>query len=198
MIDEIHKRWFLFLASACGVAVLAGLGLGWLSKSVGWGFSALALPAGLAVGLVPLLFRWPSLPERLAVGVAVAGLGLALFGRASYLPAWRAETAVAGDEVHDLCVRVTAMRLCHERTVMGVFDFSDVPQAIRDEAKQRVARMPVQEKLAMCDQTFGKRINAGANNSPSSGSVALGSLWVLLALAAAAAPALLQHRVGGT
>ncbi|MBS3821436.1 MAG: hypothetical protein KGY81_06710, partial [Phycisphaerae bacterium] len=88
MIDETHKRWFIFLASACGVAVLAGLGLGWLSKSVGWGFSGLALLAGLAVGLVPLAFRWPCLAERLAVGVVVAGVGLALFGWASYLPAW--------------------------------------------------------------------------------------------------------------
>jgi hypothetical protein len=130
------------------------------------------------------------------VGVVVAGIGLALFGWASHLPAWRAETAVANDEVDDLCVRVTAMRLCHERKVMGVFDFSDVPRAIRDEAEQRVARMPVQEKLAMCDQTFGKRINAGATNSPSAGSVAMGSLWVVLALAAAASPALLHHRLG--
>lgn len=196
MIDETHKRWFIFLASACGVAVLAGLGLGWLSKSIDWGFSVLALPAGLAVGLVPLAFRWPSLPERLAVGGVVAGLGLAVFGWASYLPAWRTETAVASEEVDDLCVRVTAMRLCHERKIMGVFDFSDVPPAIRDEAKQRVAQMPVQDKLTLCDQTFGKRINAGASNPTSGGSVALGSLWVLLTLAAAAAPALLQHRLG--
>lgn len=196
MIEETHKRWLIFLASACGMAALAGLGLGWLSKSVGWGFSALALPAGLAAGLVPLAFRWPSLPERLAVSVVLAGLGLAVFGWASYLPAWRAETAVASEEVDDLCVRVTAMRLCHERKVMGVFDFSDVPQAILEEANQRVAQMTVQEKLAMCDQTFGKRINAGASNPTSGGSVALGSLWVLLTLAAAAAPALLQHRLG--
>ena len=196
MIDETHKRWFIFLASACGVAALAGLGLGWLSKSLGWGFSGLALLAGLAAGLVPPAFRWPCLAERLAVGVVVCGLGLALFGWASYLPTWRAETAVASEEVDDLCVRVTAMRLCHERKVMGVFDFSDVPQAVRDEAKQRVAQMPVQEKLALCDQTFGKRINAGATHSHSAGSVAMGSLWVLLALAAAAAPAVLQDRLG--
>ncbi|MFP4434224.1 MAG: hypothetical protein ACLFTN_07125 [Phycisphaerae bacterium] len=196
MIDETHKRWFIFLASACGMAALAGVSMGWLSKSLGWGFSALALPAGLAVGLVPLAFRWSCLAERLAVVFVVAGLGLAMFGWASYLPAWRAETAVANEEVDDLCVRVTAMRLCHERKVMGVFDFSDVPEAIRDEAKQRVARMPVEDKLAMCDQTFGKRINAGATQSPSAGSVAMGSLWVVLALASAAAPALLQHRLG--
>jgi hypothetical protein len=97
--------------------------------------------------------------------------------------------------VDDLCVRVTAMRLCYERKVMGVFDFSDVPQAIRAEARDRVAQMPVEDKLTMCDQTFGKRINAGAASSLSAGSMAMGLLWVLLALAVAAAPALLQHRL---
>ena len=198
MIEDTHKRWIVFLASACGVAVLAGLGLGWLSKSLGWGFSALALLSGLAAGLVSLSFRWPSPGERVSVGLAAAGVGLAVFAWGSYQPAWQAETAVASEEVDDLCVRVTAMRLCHKRKVMGVFDFADVPEPIVAEARQKVQAMPAKTKYELCNRTFADRINANFSQGETGGVIARAAIWSLLSLGLAAGPALLKERLNRT
>ncbi len=196
MIDELTRRWVWLIASVACVASVSGILLGWLSKSAGWGFCALAVFVGLMVGVVMSAFRWPTLSERIITGVIALVLGLGLFVWTSHLPVWRAETAVADDKINDLCIRVVALRMCHERKIMGVFDFNDVPMPIYDEAKQRVTTMPQQEKLAICDQTFGKRINDNISAGSTGIDVLLANgIWVVLALVGLVVPDVIKKRI---
>jgi hypothetical protein len=132
--------------------------------------------------------------EHVLGGALAALLGLTVFVWASHRPAWSVEASLSEHETDVLCIRITAMRLCYERKTMGVFDFNDVPQSFREEARCRVAAMHRDQKLEMCDATFASRINAGDVQSvAASGSVATGGLWLALAWAATLAPALARQ-----
>lgn len=188
MIAEKHREWFVLIAVSGGGAVVVGILLGWLSKSAGWGFSPLVIAVGPPVGLLVQAFGWPNSIERVTTGIAASALGICLFAWTSHTPGWRAATAIARDEIDDLCIRTTALQLCYERRIMGVFSFDDVPELIRCEARQRVAQSSEAEKLALCDRTFGRRINNEPGERARKGAVLNGGIWVLLSLAISAAP----------
>ncbi len=196
MSEKVKRRIVISAVAVCSALVAAGFA-GFSAKRAGRGFCALAIVAGLLPGLAMLGFSRVKASERIGIAIGAAILGLLVFGWVSYLPAWRAETALASGDLENMCVRITAMRICGERKMMGVFDPADVPPEIFTEAERRVSTMPREEKLAMCNKTFGKRINSGAKKAGNMGAMLTGVLWVALALAAAAGPAVLRDRLAG-
>lgn len=191
-----HLRQLLKLGCvSTGTAVGLGLLLGWGSRAGGWGFSFLAVFIGLAVGGVAVWMKARHSRSCAAVAVIASTVGLIAFAIVSYAPSWKAQNCVPNAKLDELCVRVVALQLCHKRKIMGVFDYRDVPAAIRNEANQNVKNMPQPEKLAICDQTFGKRINDSSTGTTKIGAILVGGLWVALALAASAAPTLIKQRL---
>jgi hypothetical protein len=193
-MNKNTKQWILLLTAGIAPAILGGLLLGVWARSAGWGFCALAIAVGLVPGLAMLGFARAGASERLITAGVATLLGLLVFGWASHVPAWRAETAVAPEELDDLCVRITAMRHCGERKIMGVFDFADVPAHIVDESRQEVAEMPRETKLAMCNRTFGARMNQAVHAGPSAEAISKGVVWVVLAAAAATGPVIWKNK----
>ncbi len=192
------KARLLTIAAALGAAVVSGLTLGWISRCCGWGCGALMIGVGLAVGASVLWFTLVGQQERLVIGLVTAIMGVALFAWVSHAADWKAESQVAADELDGLCVQVVAMQICYQRKIMGVFDFADVPQRIRDEAALRVRdEMSRSDKLAMCDRIFGQRINTNPDRKTEAGSLVSRGMWVLLAMVASAAPMLVQQRISG-
>ena len=190
--EAIGRRLIFFAVLGCVVGV-SGMLLGWVAHSAGWGICALALPVGWSAGLAALAFDAQRL--RIVGGVVAAVLGLALFIWASRPPAWCAETAVAEGELDELCVRVASMRIARERNLMHVFDFNDVPEPIRAEAREHVADLSRNEKFTLCDRTFGKRINDGARTPIEAGLLLSGGLWIALAMLGSIAPAAIRQRI---
>lgn len=185
----------LAVACALGAAVLSGLVLGWISRCAGWDCGPLMIGVGLAVGASVLWFTFIGHHERLVIGLLTAIVGVGVFAWTNHEADWKAQTAVATDELDDLCVRVVALQICHERQVMGVFDFADVPQPIREEAADRVRdEMSHADKLAMCDRIYGQRINADPQTSTHTASLVSRGAWLLLGVAASAVPPLVQQR----
>lgn len=184
----------IHLGMAVAVALGAGLAAGLLSRLAGWGFSPLAIPVGLLVGLTTLRSAGFEPAERLAIAGVATLLGLTLFGLLSYQPPWQAEQNINRDDLDELCVQIVAMRLCRERQMMGVFDFADVPDPVVAEARTQVRAMPPRQKYSLCDRTFGERINENAPASESAGRAGQVVLWGALAVLSALAPPLLKEQ----
>jgi hypothetical protein len=189
------KARLFAIAAALGAAIVSGLALGWINRSAGWEYGPLTIGVGLAVGASVFWFTLIGHHERLVIGLLTAIVGVGVFAWINHESDWKAQDVVPTDELDDLCVRVVALQICHERQVMGVFDFVDVPQPIREEAADRVRdEMSHADKLAMCDRIYGQRINADPQTSTHTASLVSRGAWLLLGVAASAVPPLVQQR----
>jgi hypothetical protein len=192
-MDET-RQWRVFVAVACGAAAVLGLLAGWLSRACGWGFGILAVPVGLLPGVLALVLRDHGRSRQALAALAACGVGLAAFAWASRPPVWRAEEEIADGDLDEQCVQIAALQICYQRKVMGVFDYADVPEPIRQEARHNVAEMSKSERWALCNRTFGDRINADAGGGSRVLARIRATAWAVAVIAAALLPTALQHR----
>ncbi len=188
------KRLFAVVGPSIFVAVVLAMPLGWLSRTMGWGFGPLAVFVGLGAGLVSAWRREGTAMGRIGSGLVGAVLGLIVFACTCTAARWNATAEVPDDRIDELCRRVVALRICGERQVMGVFDYQDVPDPIRREARDRVESMARAEKFDICDRTFGDRINDSAGGQAGIPVAVTAVLWFVLACCAAVAPAAIRGR----
>ena len=188
------------MLTAAGVSLLAAIVVGaLLGLAAGvWrvGFGWLALPVGLAAGVALRLFGVHHHRTTLLVALLCMGAGLAVHVGVCRLvrPEWTAKEQVRGGELDKQAGRILALQMCGERKIMGVWDYEGVPQKIKDEANDHVEAMSEAEKLALCDETFARRINATAGESNRNrGFLALAG-WVVLTGVLAVAPLVLKNR----
>lgn len=189
LVEDKIRRLLIFIFVTVVVSTLCGAVFGCISRLAGWGFSGLAIFVGLSVGLAAEIYRWSDKPQQLVTCVISLIPGLILFAWVADKPPWKAQTAIPENQVDDLCIRVCALRLCRERQIIGVFDFNDVPEEICSEAGLTVKEMSFAEKLSLCNNIFGKRINA-----PQTSDGLSWVIWIFLTLAAAVTPFAIRAR----
>ena len=198
MIKATNKRTVLINGLIClFAAVLVGVVLGVAARSWKLGFSFLALPVGLAAGCTMLFRNVHRLPEACATAVLCAVGGLAVFAWTGYAPTWSVEQNFPENEINALAAKTLALRICHERKVPGVWGYEDVPEAIKDEAQQKIKSMSGGKKRALLNKTYARRINHDIQKPGGPGSYLPVAAWGLGAVVLAVAPVLVRSRFGG-
>ena len=147
--------------------VVSSVGLGVLAGKMGWGFSLLVLLIGLSAGISARLigtagvrFAWSGVLIATVISLVVHGLVIL-----SVKQPWSAERDVKPAQL-DLAIKkhLTA-QMCRKRGIV-VFGYDEVPAKIKARAAKQLANMSTEQKVAMIDEIFGKRINRrGSTNS---------------------------------
>ena len=188
------------MLTAAGVsllaAIVAGALLGLAAGAWRLGFGWPALPVGLAAGVPLRLFGAHHHRVTLLAALLCMGAGLAVHVGACRLagPEWTAKQQVGDGKLDELSREVLALQMCCERKIMGVWDYKGAPQEIKDQAADRVAAMSENEKLALCDETFARRINTPAGGGSRDRGFIAQAGWVVLAGVLAIAPLVLKNR----
>ncbi len=196
MDDSDRKK----LLTAAGVSLLAAVTIGaMLGLAAGaWrvGFGWLALPVGLAAGVPLRLFGMHRHRATFLAALLCTGAGLAahIGVRRLAKPEWTAKQQVGDEKLDELSREVLALQMCCEQKIMGVWDYDGVPQEIKDEADGRVKAMSEKEKLALCDETFARRINTPAGGGGRGRGFIAQAGWAVLSGVLAIAPLALKNR----
>ena len=95
------------------------------------------------------------------------------------------ETLYAPSQINALAVRVVALRMCQQRQMRGIFDYGDVPDDIRRQAKAEVDAMSGRQKEDLLRATFSVQLTA---SNKAARSIRIGRLFaaVMMALGATA------------
>ena len=169
---HLLQHWVTDCLKAFGLssaaAGLTGVVCGLIAGPMGWGFGILALFVGLAAGLTARLVRFENVEifknnvASCCVAIAATLLGLTMYGLVIFAttPHWSAQQEVGPEELDFTVRKYLTGQLCRERRIVA-FGYDEVPQEIKDEAAEQMAKMSTDKKNILVDKKFGGRINEG-------------------------------------
>jgi len=70
------------------------------------------------------------------------------------------ETLYTPSQIDALAVHIVALRMCQQRQMRGIFDYADVPDDIRRQAKAEVDAMSGRQKEYLLRATFSAQLTA--------------------------------------
>lgn len=147
-------------------AVAPSVGLGVLAGKMDWGFSLLVLLIGLCAGVSARLvgtasarFAWSGVVIATVISLAVHGLVIL-----SVKQPWSAKRDVEPAQLDLAIKKYLTAQICRKRGIV-VFGYDEVPAEIKARAAKRLANMSTEQKAAMVDEVFGKRINRRGSTS---------------------------------
>ena len=155
----------VLMVALVGGAVLS-VGLGVLAGKMDWGFSLLVLLIGLSAGVSARLigtgsirFAWSAVIIATVISLVVHGLVIL-----SVKQPWSAERDVEPTQLDLAIKKYLTAQICRKRGIV-VFGYDEVPAEIKAWAAEQLANMSTEQKVAMIDEIFGKRINRRGSTS---------------------------------
>ena len=155
----------VLLVALVGGAV-PSVGLGVLAGKMDWGFSLLVLLIGLSAGVSARLigtasvrFAWSGVLIATVISLVVHGLVIL-----SVKQPWSAKRDVEPAQLDLAIKKYLTAQICRKRGVV-VFGYDEVPAEIKARAAKQLANMSTEQKVAMIDEIFGKRINRRGSTS---------------------------------
>jgi len=186
----IHARVPVVLGCAFASALVPGLFLGHVAAKHDLSLSVLALPIGLLPGLVLRLFGAPRSAAFLLLAVLSVLPGLGLYGWmcTSRAPEWTAESHLTDDaKLDELVGSIKLVQLVNERQI-AVWDYEQAPDDVKEDARNVVVGMSREEKLALCDEKYGKYLSEDPTRPGSSQQYFTPVMWIGLTLLCAVCP----------
>jgi len=160
------SKYLKVLLSALAAGIVSSTIFGVLAGKMGWGFSLLVLLIGLSAGISARLvgtasarFAWSGVLIATVISLVVHGLVIL-----SVKQPWSAKRDVEPAQLDLAIKKYLTAQICRKRGIV-VFGYDEVPAEIKARAAKQLANMSTEQKVAMIDEIFGKRINRGGSTS---------------------------------
>ena len=178
--------------------VVPSVGLGVLAGKMDWGFSLLVLLIGLSAGISARLigtasvrFAWSWVVIATVISLVVHGLVIL-----SVKQSWSAKRDVEPAQLDLAIKKYLTAQICRKRGIV-VFGYDEVPAEIKARAAKQLANMSTEQKVAMIDEVFGKRINRRDSTSSVISKISIVLLSLTAIVLAVAASKINIKRISG-
>ena len=113
------------------VIFLIAMLLGFVIRKISSGQFVGVIGVGLLVGIALMGIKTSNLRIKIVLIFAGTLFGIATFMWFAHLKSWDASNEIKKGDVDSVCQKIVALQICHERNMMGIFDYENVPKKIQ-------------------------------------------------------------------